>query len=157
MTRSPAPRLLGLAAIGLAGVATACTAADEPAESGSNSTDNGASTEAGTGSGGDTGATGAYTAGEYTAEGSYSTPGGTEKLKVSVTLEADGTLADVTVTPEGVSPNSKQFQGQFAEGIGAVAIGKNIATLSVDKVAGSSLSSGGFNSALEAIAESAQA
>lgn len=104
----------------------------------------------------DTGS-GTFTAGEYSAEGSYSTPGGQEKLKVDLTLAEDGTISALTVTPEGQSPNSKIFQGKFASGISDVAVGKNIASLKVDKVAGSSLSSGGFNAALDDIAGQAQA
>lgn len=98
---------------------------------------------------------GGYTAGDYTAEGSYLTPGGREQLKVELSLAADGTITALTVTPEGVSPNSKIFQGKFASGISAVAVGKSIASLDVDKVAGSSLSSGGFNAALDDIATQA--
>ncbi len=135
--------LLSLAALGLLAAGTACSAADETADGGTG----------GTGERGD----GAYTAGDYTAEGAYTTPAGQEELAVSITLEADGTITALTVEPLGVNPNSKRFQGQFAEGIGAVAVGKDIASLSVDKVAGSSLSSAGFNTALDAIAEQAQA
>ncbi|GAA1535966.1 FMN-binding protein [Nocardioides humi] len=139
MRRPSSSRLLGLAAVGLAGVGSACTAADEPADA----------ADSDRGSGG-------YTAGDYTATGSYTTPGGAEKLEVSLTLDADGTISALTVTPLGVNPNSKKFQAQFASGIADVAVGKSIASLSVDKVAGSSLSSGGFNSALDAIADAAQ-
>lgn len=48
-----------------------------------------------------------YTDGEYEAEGSYSTPGGTSKVTVDLTLEGD-TITAVTVTPPstGTTPTS---------------------------------------------------
>lgn len=94
--------------------------------------------------------TGAYTDGTYEAEGSYRSPGGNESIGVSITLEGDVVTA-VTVTPEATSGNSAQYQGQFADGIAAEVVGQNIDDLSVDKVSGSSLTSGGFNQALETI------
>lgn len=145
MTRiSPQRTLLAAAALGTLAATSACSAAED--------TDAG-STGTADRSGADTG----YVAGDYSAEGSYTTPGGEEKIGVDVTLAADGTIEALTVTPMGVNPNSKQFQAKFVSGIEDVAVGQDISTLSVDKVAGSSLSSGGFNAALDAIAESATA
>ncbi|MBM9458982.1 FMN-binding protein [Nocardioides sp. zg-536] len=95
-------------------------------------------------------------AGDYSAEGSYTTPGGEERLRVDLSLDSDGTVSAVKVTPEGVHPNSKRFQAKFAGGIADVVVGKPIASLNVDKVAGSSLSSGGFNAALDDIVAQAQ-
>ena len=94
--------------------------------------------------------TGAYRDGDYEAEGSYQSPGGTERVKVAVTLEG-GTVASLTFTPEAKHPTSKQFQGKFASGIEAEVVGKPIDQLQVDKVSGSSLTSGGFNAAIERI------
>src|SRR3712207_8172197 len=55
----------------------------------------------------------------------------------------------VTVTPHATSGNSKQYQTQFASGIAGEVVGKDIAELDVSRVAGSSLTSGGFNDALD--------
>lgn len=156
MKRPSIRTVLGVTAVGIA--AAACTPVEEnEASGGSDETSADAdssaeTTDAGNGSGG-----GSYAAGEYTATGSYTTPGGEEQIGVTLTLEADGTILELSVQEMGVNPNSKQFQGQFASGIADVAVGENIADLEVDKVAGSSLSSGGFNAAVDAIAEQAQA
>lgn len=97
-----------------------------------------------------------FTAGTYTGEGSYSNPGGTSSVSVEMTLTADGTVEDVTVTPEA-SGTSLQYQEKFAGGIADEVVGKKLADLDVSKVAGSSLTSGGFNQAVEQIAAEAQA
>ncbi|KRB73952.1 hypothetical protein ASE01_18290 [Nocardioides sp. Root190] len=137
-------RLLGIAAVGVVGLGAGCTAAGSAGDGGD-----------GGDAGGDRGS-GDYTAGDYVATGRYTTPGGQEEIEVAVALAADGTISELTVTPRGVNPNSKKFQGAFATGIAEVAVGRSISSLVVDKVAGSSLSSGGFNKALDVIADAAQ-
>jgi hypothetical protein len=57
----------------------------------------------------------------------------------------------VTVTPESTNPNGKKYQGEFADGIAAEVVGKSLNELKVSKVAGSSLTSGGFNDAVDKI------
>jgi uncharacterized protein with FMN-binding domain len=93
---------------------------------------------------------GDYADGTYTETGNYQSPNGTEQVDVTLTLKSN-TITDVSVVGFGESPNSKQFQGEFINGIAAEVVGINIDELSVDKVAGSSLTSDGFNSAVEAI------
>ena len=91
-----------------------------------------------------------YKDGTYTASGSYEAPSGTESIDVSITVK-DNKVAAVTVTPHATSGNQAQFQHQFASGISSVVVGKNIDSLAVSRVAGSSLTSAGFNRALETI------
>ncbi|WP_167042999.1 FMN-binding protein [Salinibacterium sp. ZJ454] len=91
-----------------------------------------------------------YADGEYSATGSYVSPNGTETIDVSVTLEG-GVVADVAVTSHPTNPNTEQFQGRFVQGIADQVVGKNLDELSVTKVSGSSLTSGGFNDAIEQI------
>ena len=98
-------------------------------------------------------ADGVYTDGTYDAEGSYRTPGGTEKVSVKVTL-ADNTITAVEVTGSG-SGESAQYQGLFKDGISDVVIGKNIDEIQVSRVSGSSLTSTGFNNAIETIKQEA--
>ena len=93
---------------------------------------------------------GDYADGTYTETGNYTSPNGAEQVDVTLTL-ASNVITDVAVVGFGESPNSKQFQGEFIGGIAAEVVGKNIDELSVDKVAGSSLTSGGFNKAVAAI------
>jgi uncharacterized protein with FMN-binding domain len=126
---------LSLAGVGLITALAGCSGnADAVESSGSDSS----------GSGGD------YADGTYTADGSYQSPGGEESVSVSITLEGDIVTA-VTVTPHATSGNSKQYQSQFASGIAGQVVGKEIDSLDVSRVAGSSLTSGGFNDALEQI------
>ena len=94
--------------------------------------------------------TGSYTDGEYTESAEYSSPNGTEEVTVTVTL-ADGVINAVEAVGDGDNPNSKRYQTEFSDGIADVVVGKNIDEISVDKVAGSSLTSAGFNDAIDAI------
>ena len=93
---------------------------------------------------------GPYEDGTYTESGSYQSPNGTETIDVTVTL-ADDIITDVEVVGHGESPDSKLHQGEFIDGIAAIVVGKDIDDISVSKVAGSSLTSGGFTKAIEAI------
>ncbi|WP_291050325.1 hypothetical protein [Herbiconiux sp.] len=91
-----------------------------------------------------------YTDGTYEATGTYTSPNGKEEIDVSLTLAGD-VITAVTVTPEATNPNSVNYQNQFADGIAAVVVGKDIDEIDVSRVAGSSLTSGGFNEAVETI------
>ncbi|NRQ48690.1 FMN-binding protein [Aeromicrobium stalagmiti] len=104
----------------------------------------------------DDSASGDFADGDYSGEGSYSNPGGESTVKVDLTL-ADGKVSDVTVTPEATNGTSKQYQEQFAGGIADQVVGKGLDEIEVSKVAGSSLTSGGFNQAIDAIKAEAQA
>ncbi|MFD1714101.1 FMN-binding protein [Amnibacterium flavum] len=145
-----------IAGLGLLGTLAACTPTQAEAEPTTGTDDSRTSTEATTApsasaesTDGATGS-GSYTDGTYDAEGSYLSPGGNESISVSITLEGDVVTA-VTVTPEATSGNAVQYQKAFASGIAAEVVGKNIDDLSVDKVSGSSLTSGGFNEAVKTI------
>jgi uncharacterized protein with FMN-binding domain len=120
------PVLTAVAGLGVVGALAACSAAG--AETG--------------------GAT--YADGTYAADGSYASPGGPESIQVSLTLQ-DNIVTAVSVTPEATSGNAKQYQTAFASGIAEEVIGVDINDLAVDKVSGSSLTSIGFNEAVEAI------
>ncbi|WP_210508630.1 hypothetical protein [Naasia sp. SYSU D00057] len=143
--RSSRTALLSLAGLGLIGALAGCSG-NAVAEGADTGTDAGSGSSADTGTGGD----GTYADGTYEADGSYTSPGGQESVGVSITLEDDVVTA-VTVTPHATSGNAKQFQTQFAGAIAGEVVGKDIDSLEVSRVAGSSLTSGGFNDALEAI------
>ena len=70
---------------------------------------------------------------------------------------AGGAVSDVKITPHPSNPNTRKFQGEFASGIQAQVVGKKLDELKVSKVAGSSLTSGGFNRAVADIKTQAQA
>ncbi len=100
--------------------------------------------------------TGSFKDGTYTESGSYQSPGGTQKVTVKATL-AGGVVTDLTVTSGANDPTAKQYQSQFIGGINAEVVGKKIDSLKVSRVAGSSLTSIGFNEAIAAIEKDASA
>jgi cytoskeletal protein RodZ len=97
-----------------------------------------------------------YADGTYTATGSYSSPGGTETISISLTL-SDDVITAATAEGEATGGPSSQYQGEFEENFAALIVGKDIDDVSLDKVAGSSLTSGGFNAAVETIKSDALA
>ena len=83
--------------------------------------------------------------------------GQTQAIEVEVTLAADGTITELDADGQAESGNSEQFQGKFESGIDAKVEGRKITELDIDKVSGSSLTSGGFNDAIEQIIGQAKA
>jgi len=114
----------------------------------------GCSSTEGTGDGAAT-ITGPYVDGTYTESGSYISPNGEETVDVEITL-AEDVITEVEVTPHFDNPNTEKYQTAFAAGIAAEVVGKSIDDIDVSKVAGSSLTSGGFNEAVDAIKADAQ-
>lgn len=97
-----------------------------------------------------------YKDGTYSATGSYRSPGGTQGLKVSLTLK-DDVVTDVNVTEMPTDPTSANYQKKFISGYKASVVGKNIDSIKLDKISGSSLTGAGFNDALSKIEVQAQA
>lgn len=153
MIRTPAPRFIrtpavrvGAAAASVVGIVALAGCAGTAAPAGTGDA----------GNGGDPAASGSYADGTYTAEGSYATPESVESISVTVTLQ-DDVITDVQVVGDPTRAESEQYQGQFIGGIRDEVVGKDIDQLSVSRVAGSSLTSGGFNQALDAIKAEAAA
>ncbi|SDK82856.1 FMN-binding protein [Arthrobacter sp. ok362] len=135
--------LVGLAGLSVAGTAAGCAPAVQPQSA--------AAAPPASGSAG----TGSYKDGTYSADGNYTSPNGIETVGVELTL-AGGTVSDVRITQHPSNPNTRKFQGEFASGIQAQIVGKKLDELQVSKVAGSSLTSGGFNEAVAKIKSQAQ-
>lgn len=91
-----------------------------------------------------------YTDGTYTATGSYSTPGGTESVTVTAAL-VDGKVTTVSTTGSATGGNSAQYQSMFLSSYESLVEGKSIDSISLSRVSGSSLTSNGFNAAIEEI------
>jgi uncharacterized protein with FMN-binding domain len=91
-----------------------------------------------------------YADGTYSADGQYQSPNGTESIGITVTLQS-GVVTAVEAETHPSNPNTRRFQGEFASGIAGQVVGKKLDELKVSKVAGSSLTSGGFNDAVEQI------
>lgn len=98
---------------------------------------------------------GSYKDGTYSATGKYVSPGGEQSIGVTVTLASNKVTA-LELDRSHTKGTSASFQEKFASGIDALVIGKNIDELDdITKVAGSSLTSGGFKKALTQIREEA--
>jgi len=150
-------RIAGVAAVGVVGaIALAgCAASDTTTEPTTATTATPESSTAPTPAASaseseSTASSGTYADGTYTAEGSYATPESVETIVVTVTLENDIiTAVDVTGDPQ--KRESEEYQGRFIGGIADVVVGQDIDQISVSRVAGSSLTSGGFNQAIDTI------
>jgi uncharacterized protein with FMN-binding domain len=99
--------------------------------------------------------TSAYRNGTFAAIGSYPNPGGTSKLRVQVTLD-NGVITDSSVTPQATDSKSLGFQKQFASAYRGLVVGKNINEVKLSRVSGSSLTSEGFNAAIQQIEDQAK-
>ncbi len=65
-------------------------------------------------------------------------------------------MTDSTFSATSDSSRSRQYQSEFAAGYKTQVIGKDISTISVGKVSGSSLTGNGFNDALAKIKAAAK-
>lgn len=109
-----------------------------------------ASTESGA-----TASDGMFKDGTYTETGTYATPGGQESVVVTVTL-AQGVITATSVEGSGGNGNTIEYQGKFIGGYKDLVVGKKIDDVSLSRVSGSSLTSQGFNNAIDAIKKDAQ-
>lgn len=97
-----------------------------------------------------------YKDGTYTATGTYQSPGGQESVEITLTIAGDK-ITDATGKSNATRPQSVEYQGQFLSNFAGEIVGKNVDQVSLDKVAGSSLTSGGFENALQTIKSDAKA
>lgn len=97
-----------------------------------------------------------YKDGDYTATGSYDSPGGTQKISVTVTLK-DGVITATSATTNPSDSEAKEYQDEFLSGYKQEVVGKKVSEIKLSRVSGSSLTSQGFNNALEQIKTDAQA
>ena len=150
----PRPVRVGVAALGVAGAfalagcsatPTADSAATSNPTTAPDSTTTPPASESDAASGSST-----YADGTYTAEGSYATPESVETIVVTVTLQ-DDIITEVSVSGDPQKRESEEYQSRFIGGIADVVVGQDIDQISVSRVAGSSLTSGGFNQAIDTI------
>jgi uncharacterized protein with FMN-binding domain len=132
--------LATFAGLSVAGTLAGCSATATTTPSGSDTGSAAATTSS----------TATYKDGSYTAPGTYVSPGGTEQISVSLTL-AKNIITAMKVVTVKADPTAAAYEQLFEGGIAAVTVGKNINTLNIGVVAGSSLTSMGFNNALATI------
>ncbi len=94
--------------------------------------------------------TSTYADGNYSATGTYNSPGGKETIRVTLDL-ANDIVADLAVTSVKIDSTAANYENAFEGGIQGVVVGKDIDSLNVGPVAGSSLTSIGFNRAITTI------
>lgn len=99
-----------------------------------------------------------YKDGTYKADGSYKIPedNKSEAISISLTIK-DGVVTDSTVSQKAADGKSVLYQEVFAAGYKELVVGKKLDTLKLDVVSGSSLTSGGFNEAVEKVKMQAKA
>jgi len=143
---------VGIAGISLIGTVAGCAPSAQAPAAQSTAASTGAATGGApiAGTGASSSAASGYKDGTYSADGNYVSPNGTETVGVELTLSG-GTVSGVNITQHPSNPNTRKFQGEFASGIAGQIVGRNLDELNVSKVAGSSLTSGGFNEAVEKI------
>ncbi|MDB5167823.1 MAG: hypothetical protein JWO55_81 [Candidatus Saccharibacteria bacterium] len=88
--------------------------------------------------------------GIYGSDGQYSTPGGSESIGITVTLK-DGVIEDINLEQYATGGDTQIYQRKFASRYKESVVGKSIDEVKLTRVAGSSLTSNGFNDALESI------
>lgn len=97
-----------------------------------------------------------YKDGTYTATSSYDSPGGAQDLTVSVTLQSDVVTATSAISGAN-DPEAHEYQSDFISGYKSLVVGKDIGSIHLSRVSGSSLTSQGFNSAIAKIEAKAKA
>ena len=96
-----------------------------------------------------------YKDGSYTASGTYQTPESRETISVTLELK-DNNIEAVTIDGNGSERESREYISRFKSGINSAVVGKNIDTISLTRVNGSSLTPIGFMSALSSIKSQAK-
>jgi hypothetical protein len=96
-----------------------------------------------------------YNDGTYQASGSYSTPGGTESIGVSITITND-TVSATSATNEATGRDSMSYVEDFIGSYSSFVVGRKLDDIQLGVVAGSSLTPHGFNQALESIKQQAE-
>ena len=96
-----------------------------------------------------------YKDGTYKATGDYVSPGGSQEITVSVTVE-NGIITDTSAQNGANDTESKEHQGDFIAGYKSKVVGKKLSEVSLSRVSGSSLTSQGFNDAIQQIRQDAK-
>lgn len=101
-------------------------------------------------SGSNTGKLSGYKNGSYSITASYISPAGAESFGLQIDL-ANNIIINAVMTPLATNPISTKIQDGFQKGFKPLVVGKSIDDVNLDKVSGASLTTKGFNDALEKI------
>lgn len=94
--------------------------------------------------------------GTYKATASYGSPAGNQDITINVTLK-DGKIADTSAVAGATDETAKDYQMQFIDGYKSQVVGKDIKSVNLTRVSGSSLTPNGFNDAIRQIEQQAKA
>ncbi|HEX4441976.1 MAG TPA: hypothetical protein VHZ81_00250 [Galbitalea sp.] len=145
-TRGTRAALVAIAGASVVGALAGCSATPSAGTPGE-----GSGSTSGNGAGATTiSSTTTYKDGTYSEPGDYVSPGGSERINVTLTLSKN-VITKMKVVTVFADPTATGYEHLFEGGISAATVGKNINTLNIGVVAGSSLTSMGFNKALAAI------
>jgi uncharacterized protein with FMN-binding domain len=104
-----------------------------------------------------TASTSGYKDGTYTATASYYVPHGQNNISVTIVIK-EGVVSSVTPTHDYQDHESQMYVSSFDDYISGKVVGKNISTLtSLSRVGGASLTTEGFDQAIQTIAAQAKA
>lgn len=97
-----------------------------------------------------------YKDGQYTSSITYTVPSrDTGVIKVQLTL-ANDIITNVSISQTANERSSDEYQSSFANSYQSYVIGKNINTISLSRIGGASLTTGGFQQALTVIRNDAK-
>jgi uncharacterized protein with FMN-binding domain len=96
-----------------------------------------------------------YKNGTYNVTISYWAPSGSEDMGVSITISND-LITDTSINNLASDKTSRNYISKFSQSYSSYVIGQNIANLSLNRVVGASLTTAGFNDALDSIRSQAK-
>lgn len=94
--------------------------------------------------------------GTYSATADYYTPEDTDSIKVTLAVK-DGVVSTVSATTTTSSRESRQYDSAFLDAYKSYVVGKSLSGLNLNRVSGASLTTEGFNNALDTIRQQAHA
>jgi hypothetical protein len=92
-----------------------------------------------------------YKDGSYSAVGTFTAPGVTNHLNVSITVANDVVIDSSVTVPAGTDPTSRNYDNNFIANYKPYVTSKPLAGLNLSKIASASLTPNGFNDALAQI------
>jgi uncharacterized protein with FMN-binding domain len=112
-------------------------------------------TSTGRPTGSSSGSSASFKDGSYSAAGDYNTPGSHESITVNLTV-TNGAVTDASISQVPSGPQAEGYQTSFRENYKPQVVGKKLSDIHLSRVSGSSLTSIGFNKALESIKSQAK-
>lgn len=91
-----------------------------------------------------------YADGTYSSRTSYRSPGGTHSAEATITLENDIVTA-ATFSSDAGNSTSKKYVDRFKAAFKAEVVGKDLDSVALSRIGGASLTTNGYNDALDLV------